>query len=192
MASMSLLALAPAGASAVKHPNLTGNCNVNINAVPHLLEAGETVSVFGHLSCFSRANAAGRTVTLMKRTIGTPGFTAVATASTDGRGFYELTTPGVLYNSVFYVRSHGAASGRRAVRVFAHVALTGPTEGTQLLTGPANKVTFSGSVVTGRRRRARRASAPERGDWKRVASDPAWQCRPGRQLFDHPHVCRSR
>jgi hypothetical protein len=146
MAAMSLLALAPAGASALKHPNLTGNCNVNINAVPHLLEAGETVSVFGHLSCFSRANAAGRTVTLMKRTIGTPGFTAVATASTDGRGFYELTTPGVLYNSVFYVRSHGAASGRRTVRVFAHVGVTGPTDGSQLLTGAANKVTFSGSV----------------------------------------------
>jgi hypothetical protein len=146
MAAMSLLALAPAGASALKHPNLTGNCNVNINAVPHLLEAGETVSVFGRLSCFSRANAAGRIVTLMRRTVGTPGFTAVATASTDGHGFYELTTPGVLYSSLFYVRSHGAASGRRAVRVFAHVALTGPTEGTQLLTGPANKVTFSGSV----------------------------------------------
>jgi len=114
--------------------------------VPHLLEAGETVSVFGHLSCVRHANAAGRTVTLLQRIVGTPGFTVVATTSTDGRGFYDLMTPGVLSNSVFYVRSNGAASGRRTVDVFAHVALTGPPEGTELLTGPAHKVTFAGSV----------------------------------------------
>jgi hypothetical protein len=146
MATTSLLALAPAGAAAQKHPSPNGRCRVNINVVPRLIESGESVSAFGRLTCVSREGAAGRTVRLLQHTHGTPGFTVVQTTNTDGRGFYELTTGGISENSVFYVRSRGAASGLRRVRALARVTITGPPAGTQLLTGVANKVTFSGTV----------------------------------------------
>jgi hypothetical protein len=152
-AAASLLAMAPASAWAehqhgtpAKHPNPTGTCNVNINAAPGVLEAGETVSVFGRLNCVRRAAAANRTVTLLQRTATAPGFKVLATTTTDRHGFYLLTTPAVSQNSVFKVRANGAASGQRGVKVFARVTFAGPAEGTQLFTGVANKVTFTGTV----------------------------------------------
>jgi hypothetical protein len=146
VAAASLPALAPAGAWAQKHPSPNDRCAVNISVVPRLIESGESVSAFGHLRCVRRVGETGRTVRLLQHTQGTPGFTVVQTTTTDGRGFYELTTGAIAGDSVFYVRSRGAASGPRGVRVLAHVSITGPPAGTQLLTGAANKVTFSGSV----------------------------------------------
>src|ERR1017187_4369377 len=146
VAATSLPALAPAGALAQKHPSPNGRCDVNLNVVPRLIESGETVSAFGHLTCVSHDGATGRTVRLTRRTQGTPGFTVVQTTTTDGRGFYELTTGAIASDSLFYVRARGAASGLRGVRVLAHVTIIGPPAGTQLLTGAANRVTFSGSV----------------------------------------------
>jgi hypothetical protein len=70
----------------------------------------------------------------------------VQSTTTGPLGFYELTQTGVSTNSAFYVRSHGAQSGRRRVRVAAQVTLSGPPEGTQLLTGAPNAVTFTGTV----------------------------------------------
>jgi phage protein U len=146
VAATSLSALSAAGASAQKHPSPNGRCRVNINVVPRLIESGESVSAFGRLTCVSPDREAGRTVRLLQHTQGTPGFTVLQTTMTDGRGLYELTTGGIADNSVFYVRSRGAASGLRGIRVLAHVTIVGPPAGTQLLTGTANKVTFSGSV----------------------------------------------
>lgn len=140
-----LLALAPAGASARKHPSPNGRCRINIDT-PSEISAGESVVAFGRLVCAHRANAAGQTVKLFEHSFGTPGFTLVQSASTDVRGHYELTQPDVTVNSSFYVRSRGAQSGRRRVRVEPQVTLDGPPEGTQLFTGAANKVTFTGTV----------------------------------------------
>lgn len=146
VAASSLPAMAPAGAWAQKHPSPHGRCGVSINVVPRLIESGESVSAFGRLRCANRGGGAGRTVRLLQHTRGTPGFSVVQTTSTDGAGFYELTTGSISANSVFYVRSRGAASGFRAVMVLAHVTLTGPPAGTQLLTGVASRVTFAGSM----------------------------------------------
>src|SRR6266851_5761298 len=111
-------------------------CNVNINVAPRLIEAGESALIFGRLSCPGRSHAAaGRTVRLMQQTVGTKEFQLVQTTATDARGFYELARASVEYNSVFFVRSQGAASGRRAIKVLAHVTLQGPPEGSQLKTG---------------------------------------------------------
>jgi hypothetical protein len=146
VAATSVLALAPAGASAAPHPSPSGLCNVNISASPHLLEAGEAASVYGRLRCQNRARGAGQVVRLLQRTVGSSVFKVVETTTTDARGFYELTTPVLDANSVFYVRSHRAASGNRMVKAFAHVTISGPAEGTALLTGVPNHVTFSGMV----------------------------------------------
>jgi hypothetical protein len=171
VAATSLLTLAPAGASAQKHRSANGRCSININVVPRLIETGESVSVFGRLTCIARAGAAGRTVRLLQHTVGTPGFRVVQTTTANGRGFYELTTGGIASNSVFYVSSRGAASGLRGVRVLAHVTISGPPDGTQLLTGVANKVTFSGSVSpadVGALVVLQRQNAVSGNEWRRI------------------------
>ncbi|MGA8363492.1 MAG: hypothetical protein WB709_03125 [Solirubrobacteraceae bacterium] len=113
---------------------------------PRQITAGDSVVAFGRLRCTHPANAAGQTVQLFEHAHGTPGYTLAQSTSTDARGFYELTQAGVQSDSSFYVRSHRAQSGRRHVRVAAQVTLSGPPEGTQLLTGRPNQVTFTGTV----------------------------------------------
>jgi hypothetical protein len=148
-----LLSPTAAGASrlargALKHPSPSGRCAVNINVAPRQITVGDSVVVFGRLRCLSRAShrGAGQTVTLLREAIGTSSPGVLQRTTTDARGFYELTVPGLQANSIFFVRSHGARSGARIVRVAAQVTLTGPPEGTQLLTGSPNKVTFTGTV----------------------------------------------
>jgi len=134
------------GRQAIKHPSPSGRCAVNINVAPRQISSGDSVVVFGQLRCRPVSHAAGQTVTLLERTIAAPGYSPVQTTTTGTLGFYELTVAGVSANSSFFVRSHGAASGRRTVKVAAEVTLNGPPEGTQLHTGHANKVTFTGTV----------------------------------------------
>ena len=148
----------------------------NVNVTPRVIEAGESVSVFGRLHCRGRlqpsSGAAGKTVNLLQHVSGAPGFGVIQTTTTDANGFYKLETAGINANSVFYVRSRGAASGRRAVRVLAHVTLNGPPEGTQLLTGAPNKVTFTGTVSPAdegaRVILQRQNAATTGGDWHRI------------------------
>jgi hypothetical protein len=110
-------------------------------------------------------------VKLFEHSFGTPGFTLVQSTVTDGHGFYELTQTGVEVNSSFYVRSRGAQSGRRRVRVEAQVTLSGPPEGTQLFTGAPNKVTFTGTVNPadiGARVILQRQNALTGNEWHRI------------------------
>jgi hypothetical protein len=190
-AAATLLALVAAGAAAAgaagggsvlgraarKHPRPNGRCDVNINVAPRLITTGDTLVAFGALRCHGRLGrsplaVASQRVKLLQHTTGTPGFTIVQTTTTDAGGRYEFTVAGVSANSAFYVRSHGAASGRRAVRVAAAVTLSGPPEGTQLLTGPASKVTFTGTVNpadVGARVVLQRQNAASGGDdWHRI------------------------
>ena len=146
-ATVLLALVAPAAASAHKHPSPGGRCRINLKVAPRQITAGDSVVAFGRLVCTRRVNAAGQTVKLFEHSFGTPGFTLVQSTTTSALGFYELTQTGVQTNSFFYVRSHGAQSGRRRVRVAAQVALGGPPEGTQLLTGAPNAVTFTGTVI---------------------------------------------
>jgi hypothetical protein len=147
IAAVALAMLAvPTGALARKHPSPGGRCRININVAPRQITAGDSVLVFGRLHCRRRVGDAGKVVKLFQHERGVPGFTLVGSTTTDVGGFYELQPPNVVTNRAFFVRSHGAQSGRRAVRVAAEVTLTGPPEGTQILTGPANKVTFTGTV----------------------------------------------
>jgi hypothetical protein len=168
------LTLAVASASAAKHPSPSGLCNVNINVAPRQITAGDSVVAFGRLHCRGRnggSEASGVTVKLLQRASGTPGFSVVQTTTTDTGGFYEFTALGLEANSVFYVRSHGAASGRKAVKVGAEVTLSGPPEGTQLLTGVRNRVTFTGTVDpadVGARVILQRQNAVTGNEWHRI------------------------
>jgi hypothetical protein len=171
-AASALLALvAPAAASAHKHPNPSGRCRIDLNVAPREITAGDPVVAFGRLLCTHRVNAAGQTVQLYEHSFGTPGYTLVQSTTTGPLGFYELTQTGVNTNSSFYVRSHGARSGGRRVRVAAQVTLSGPPEGTQLLTGSPNAVMFTGTVTpadAGARVILQRQNALTGNEWRRI------------------------
>ena len=173
-ATLLTLGANPAAAGTRKHPSPNGRCEININLAPRQLTAGDSVLVFGRLRCGrggSPSGAANQTVTLFGRASGAPGFGVVQTTTTDARGFYELTLAGVQANGAFYVRAHGAASGSKVVKVAAQVTLTGPPEGTQLLTGRANRVTFTGTVSpadAGARVILQRQNAATGNEWHRI------------------------
>jgi hypothetical protein len=142
------LAIAPPGASAFKRPSPLGRCRISINIAPRVIVANDPVTVWGRLSCLRPARAADKTVKLFQHLRGTPGVTYVQSVTTDANGFYEIEKAGgdVTTSRFFLVRSHGAQTARREVLVEAEVSLSGPAEGTQLYTGHANAVTFSGTV----------------------------------------------
>lgn len=149
VAAISVLVAAPAGASAFKHPSPNGRCRINIEVAPKVITAGDPVVIFGQLLCRRPAEEANQVVRLFHRLPLVPGFSYVQSTTTDSRGFYEFArADGVVNTNRWYlVRSHGAASGRRRLRVAADVTIKGPPEGTQLYTGVANEVEFSGTVA---------------------------------------------
>lgn len=174
VAATSLLALAPAGAQARKHSNPSGRCAININVAPRRITAGDPVVIFGRLQCRNTNNDAGQTVRLFHKVGHVGGFSYVQSTTTDANGFYEFArADGVVdTNRAWRVRARGAQSGAKAIKVAAQVTLSGPAEGTQLLTGPANRVTFTGTVnptdVGARVILQRQNAATGSDDWRRI------------------------
>jgi hypothetical protein len=166
----SLLATVPAGATAAKHPSPNGRCSININVQPPRITAGDAVVIFGRLRCPKNAN---QTVRLFRVVRGVPRSVPVGTTKTDPSGFFEFQRADgvVTTNRGWFVRSRGAQSGRRFIRVAAQVALTGPSQ-SELLTGPAHRVTFTGLVSpadVGARVILQRQNATTGGDdWRRI------------------------
>lgn len=118
-----------------------------MQVAPHHTTAGEPIVVFGRLRC-PAGGEAGQTVQLFHHLIGQPGFSYVQSTTTNAEGYYELApADGVVETSrAFFVVSGSARSRTQQVRVSAQVTLSGPAEGSQLLTGKANQVTFTGTV----------------------------------------------
>jgi phage protein U len=171
IAATSLLALAPAAASAHKHPSPLGRCAINIRVAPRLITAGEQVEVRGRLKCIPRALAGSQAVTLYEHVAGTAGYIPAQSTTTDASGFYQFKPPALNANTSFYVRSHGAQSGHEKARVALQVTLTGPPEGTQITTGAPNQQTFSGTVSpadVGARVILQRQNAVTGNEWHRI------------------------
>ena len=170
VAASSLLALAPA-ASALKHPSPLGRCRINIKVMPRQITAGESTEVSGRLACNRHASAGGQPVTLYAHVAGTAGYVPVQSTTTEAGGSYKLATAAENANTSFYVRSHGAQSGRRRLRVAAAVTFSGPPEGSQILTGAPNQVTFTGTVKPadeGARVILQRQNAVTGNEWHRI------------------------
>jgi len=168
--AMSLPMLVPAAAPAAR---LGGHCRINVNVVPREITAGDPVTIFGRLVCRRHQSAAGQVVKLYHHLDGSFGFTYVQSTSTDAQGFYEFDrADGVVdSNRAWYVRSLGARSAAKRIRVAAQVTLSGPPEGTQLLTGRANSVTFTGTVSpadAGARVILQRQNATTGTEWRRI------------------------
>lgn len=174
VAVISLLTLAPSAAFARKHPSPSGRCIVSMQVAPPQIAAGDPVVIFGRLRCVRRTNAAGQLVVLYHHLTDSPGFTAVQSTTTDAHGFYEFArADGVVEtNRSFFVRSHGARSATKHLRVTAQVTLSGSTEGA-LLTGYPNRVIFTGTVSpadTGARVILQRQNALTGNQWRRIDS----------------------
>lgn len=173
-AVISLLALVPSSALARKHPSPSGRCVVSMQVAPRQIVAGDPVVIFGRLRCVNRTSAAGQEVVLYHHLTGLPGFTLVQSTTTDAHGFYEFgRADGVIEtNRAFFVRSHGARSATKPLRVAAQATLSGSSEGA-LLTGYPNRVTFTGSVSpadVGARVILQRQNALTGNQWRRIDS----------------------
>ncbi len=172
VAASSLALLAP-GASAFMHRSPDGRCAVNISVAPREITAGEPVTVFGRLLCHNPNRAANQVVKLFHHIPGTPGFAYVQSTVTNAQGFYEFQrADGVVETSrIWHVRSQGAESADAGVRVATQVTLSGPPEGTQILTGPEHAVTFTGTVTpadVGARVILQRQDAVTGGEWHAI------------------------
>ncbi|HEY3958963.1 MAG TPA: hypothetical protein VGL68_00475 [Solirubrobacteraceae bacterium] len=172
LAAASLLALAPAAALAHKHPGPLGHCRIDIASIsPDPITAGEATEISGRLTC-GRVPAAGQTVQLYAHLAGTAGFIPVQSTTTEAGGAYKFSTAAEDTNVSFYVRSLGAQSGRRRLKVAAQVTIAGPPEGTQIETGAPHRETFSGTVTPGTDVGARvilqRQNAINGEEWHRI------------------------
>jgi hypothetical protein len=155
--ALALTALAvPATAAARAHHHGAGrhgasssHCRLTLNVAPRLVTSGETALAYGQASC-PGGTEAGQTVTVFEHAATTSGFSVAGTTTTDAHGFYQLTTPALTQNSVFYATLGTSQSPHRTVRVIAQVVLKEPAEGKQLFagihTGRQNAVTFKGTV----------------------------------------------
>ena len=144
--AVALALLAPSAALAHRH-RFHGFCRIDMQIAPHHITAGEPIVIFGRLHC-PGGGESGQTVQLFQHLTSQPGFTYVESATTGTGGYYELSQAAgaVETNRAYFVLSGHTRSRTERVQVGAQVTLAGPAEGSQLLTGKPNEVTFTGAV----------------------------------------------
>ncbi len=183
-----LLALAPAAAQARRHPSPNGRHNISIAVSDNPVVTGDQLAIFGRLRGPNNAN---RTVVLWHRINPRRFFTPIQRTRTDAHGFYAfLRQTGVVNtNRNWYVKSLRARSRTVHERVFSLVTLNGPANGSNLETGPAHRVTFSGTVspfAVGDRVILQRQNANSGRGWHRIDRT---RVRPG-GTFSFQHTFR--
>lgn len=149
-AAASLLAMAPAGASARPAGDKTslagGSCRVRVSVSEPAITAGETVSVIGRAHCPSGASTASLPLAVYQHEAPAPAAKLIATPNTAP---FNVTSAPILFDSSFYALINGVRSPSRKVRVAPQVILNAPTgfpDGAQILTGRHNQVRFTGTV----------------------------------------------
>ncbi|MBV9212055.1 MAG: hypothetical protein JOZ25_00205 [Actinobacteria bacterium] len=135
----------PVAAQARKHPSPNGKHNVSINVSENPVVAGDPIVIFGHLTGPNNGN---RVVTLWYRLNTQSQFTAIQSTNTDSQGFYVFFRQKNVVNTNrhWFVRSVGARSRTIYERVYSQVTLSGPADGSTLLTGYHHRETFTGTV----------------------------------------------
>jgi hypothetical protein len=130
-------------------------CSVDLEASASVISPAAPVSFAGTLSCPEHVSAADQTVTLYEKAVRAPGFSLVASTSTETGGAFRFALPGPEITSAFYVRCDGGKSARVKIKVAVQVSIDAPVAGTQLVVGAGHRegsgaaggaVTFTGTV----------------------------------------------
>jgi hypothetical protein len=172
--AMASLTLAPtADARPARRIFFPSRCRIDINVAPREITAGDPVTIFGKLTCRRHRGEGGAVVKLFHHLPDSFGYSYVQSTRTDAQGFYEFTrADGVVdSNRSWAVSARGTHSAGKRIRVAAQVTLSGPAEGTQLLTGHPNAVTFTGTVNpadVGARVILQRQNAATGSEWRRI------------------------
>lgn len=172
--AMALLTLvATADARSARRIFFPSRCHIGIEVAPRQITAGDPVTIFGKLTCRHHRGEGGAVVKLFHHLRGSFGYSYVQSTRTDAAGFYEFTrADGVVdSNRSWAVSARGTHSVGKRIRVAAQVTLSGPAEGTQLLTGHPNAVTFTGTVSpadVGARVILQRQNAATGSEWRRI------------------------
>ena len=130
-----------------------GRCRVSLEASAYVVDAGETVTLLGHLSCPDATAAGGEPIAIYQREgASRTAMAAVSTVTAGEQGSYQLTTHALTRKSVFLAESALGGRARATIRVTPTVTLAGPAaSGAELaargsrVRGP-NRFTFSGTV----------------------------------------------
>lgn len=130
-----------------------GRCRVSLEASAYVVDAGETVTLLGHVSCPDATAAGGEQVAIYQREGASPtAMAALSTVTTGEQGSYQLTTHALTRKSVFLAESALGGRARTTIRVTPTVTLAGPAASGAVLAsrgsrvrGP-NRFTFSGTV----------------------------------------------
>jgi hypothetical protein len=126
-------------------------CTVELQA-PQIVTSEASLTLTGTVSCPEPGAAGEQTVTLYQKLIGTPGYTAAATSTTEADGDFQFPLTGLGLNSAFYVRVGNAKSARIRVQVAPSVTIDSPAVGTPLFTGGGSRAasasTLASSAVT--------------------------------------------
>jgi hypothetical protein len=195
LAATSLLALAPAAASAHKHPSRLGRCRINIESIAERqITAGDSATIKGRLKCGPSVGTSGQSVELYSHAAGTAGFVPVQSTTTETNGYYQFSTGPENTNTSFYVRSHGAQSASKRLRVAIQVTLnplSGVAEGGVVETGAPHQETFTGTISpstgdVGARVILQRENATTGEEWHRIGIG---QVMAG-GTFSIPHIFR--
>ncbi len=184
-AAASALAIAPAGAQARPsgrvrtHVHANRPCRIHLEVPSTPIAFGEKTTIVGHVTCSNVEQEKGQLVTVYQQAAPKPGFVAIGTATSEAGGAYQVATPPLETDGVFYATAEGAESSHRRIRVSSQVTPTPPTppEGAQLLTaggrlrGGPHRVTFAGTVPavdTGARIVLQRENATANEEWRAI------------------------
>jgi type II secretory pathway pseudopilin PulG len=141
----------PASGDELKH------CSASIESSSSLITAGDTVTIFGKLTCPSGVTVGERLLTVSEGRQGTPAaaLAVLGAATTEADGSYKIGPVAPDANTTFRVRV-GNRGAHTVVKVAPLVTLSGPspaatlsTVGGHTLGAHPARVTFSGTVKPG-------------------------------------------
>jgi hypothetical protein len=151
-AAAATLAVAPTASAAQPKPlplneKHTHGCRVVAFAEPRTVTVGEQVQAFGQVLCNSASTTtSGVAVTIFARSQGQTQFHQFTTVTTGSGGTFSVSPQTITSDVWFYAAALGQRSAVQRVRFAPTVTLVGPPEGTQVKTGKANAISFTGTV----------------------------------------------
>jgi len=126
-----------------------GSCTITAESTSTVIAYGEPATITGAVAC-PGAQPAGQLLTIYEHSAGSPGFSAVGTASVDASNAYSFTSPAIESPSVFYASLERSRSPRVRVRATPRITIASSPATGALLSRSSHRgqTAFSGSRVT--------------------------------------------